>query len=381
MNKPSVLLVTSESYPAFAGDGLSAFSFAKNLGKYGNVALATYSRTIPFEKKEKIENIYIFRVKYSGRNIISKIVSRIRFIIMIISKGRNYSTWLTFGLLPGVTLLMILGRLMHRKIIFRPTLYGFDSLNNEKMGNLSLNLIQKLSSGFFIRNSKMISPSYLQYHSKRIFFSSQGVQVERFRKPNECNTSSLRQKYSIPQNAKVLLMVGHLNTRKGFPEIAQWISRIPEKPFLVQVGGRNTNTQDVPLIAKEVELTNKVKALLGERFIPFPPTHEVEEFYWLSDIFLMASYVEGFPSNALLEAMASSTPVLCRKIEGYDDYMKDSENALLYSNETEFRTSCNKLLSDNSFALQLAQNAYTEIIDKHNIDNVSRLFIEFASAL
>lgn len=358
-----LLIISSETYPTYGGDGLSAYRFACSLQKYCKTAILSFSRDRSFKKTENIDGVKTFRTTYIGTSYISKAISRIKLVNLAWKIGKHHNVWLIYGLLPGATLLVMLAKLVGRKVIFRPTLTGFDTINKQNTSKISLRTIFFLADGFFIRNSKMIS----EHHKKKkiIFYSSQGVQVERFR-TNKTIRSSLRLKHKIPNKGTIILMVGHLSNRKGFPEIAHWIKNLKSEPFLVHVGEK-----------KQIEILSEVKRILGKRFISLPPNHSIEEFYWMSDLFVLGSIAEGFPSNTILEAMASSLPVLCRRIEGYDDYITDGYNAGLFSNEEEFKNGFEKIVRNKKYAMDMAKNALNDIITKYNIETVASEFYSF----
>lgn len=358
-----LLIFSSETYPTFGGDGLSAFRFACGLQEYCETLILSFSRDSSFKKTEDIDGVRIFRTNYFGISYISKAISRLKLVNLAWQRGKHYNVWLIYGLLPGAALLVLLAKVLGCKVIFRPTLSGFDTINKKNLTKISLRTIYFLADGFFIRNSKMLSENLKK--NKIIFYSSQGVQLERF-SINKKLPRNLRTKYKIPDTATIILMVGHLSKRKGFPEIAHWIKKLNSEPLLVHVGEK-----------QEIEILNEVSTILGKRFISFPPNHSIEEFYWMSDLFVLDSIAEGFPSNTILEAMASSLPILCRRIEGYEDYITDGCNAGLFSNEEEFRNGFEKIIGNKTYAIGIAENAFNDITTKHNIKTVASEFYSF----
>lgn len=358
-----LLLFTSETYPTYGGDGLSAYRFANSMGEYCETSIISYSRNSSLNEFDKANGVKIFRARYSGTSYISKIISRVKLLNLAKQIGKSYKVWVIYGLFPGAALVVMLAKAWGCKIIYRPTLSNFDTIKKENLRRISLRIIYLLADGFFIRNSKMFSDCYR--NNKPIFQSSQGVQIERFRK-KEGLRAEARKRFNIPESAIVVLMVGHLSSRKGFPQIADWINNLEDKPLLVHVGEKH-----------DVNIKKQVRKILGNRFISFPATHQIEEYYWLSDLFVMASYIEGFPSNTILEAMASSLPIMCKRIEGYEDYLIDGHNAVLFDNEIEFRRGYEKIISNKSFSTNILENALYEVISRHNIETVSLQFMDF----
>ncbi len=74
---------------------------------------------------------------------------------------------------------------------------------------------------------------------------------------------------------------------------------------------------------------NKYVYLAGEI-----PHCELPKTYLENDIFVLASHSEGRP-NVVLEAMASSMPIVASNIDGTNEIAIDGKNALLFDKESD----------------------------------------------
>lgn len=140
--------------------------------------------------------------------------------------------------------------------------------------------------------------------------------------------NALRDQLNIPQDAKVVGIVGRVVREKGYFEFAEMARRIsalhPNVYFLV-VGDALPTDRDgmVPELKRLVE-TSGLQAKF--RFTGF--TDQVPEHLQVMDIFVLPSYREGFP-RSVLEAMSCSLPVVATKIRGCREAVVPGETGLL----------------------------------------------------
>ena len=140
--------------------------------------------------------------------------------------------------------------------------------------------------------------------------------------------NALRYQLNIPQDAKVVGVVGRVVREKVYFEFAEMARRIsathPNTYFLV-VGDALPTDRDgmVPELKRLVE-TSGLQAKF--RFTGF--TEQVPEHLQIMDIFVLPSYREGFP-RSVLEAMSCSLPVVATKIRGCREAVVPGETGLL----------------------------------------------------
>jgi len=96
------------------------------------------------------------------------------------------------------------------------------------------------------------------------------------------------------------------------------------------------------------------------------------------DIFLLPSRSEGF-SLALLEAAASKLPLIASNIPGNDEFVKDGITGLLFDieNPNQLVEKINKIAEDKDLVKQLAENAYSSVMNNYLVKNLIERFEEF----
>lgn len=136
--------------------------------------------------------------------------------------------------------------------------------------------------------------------------------------------TALREKWSIPGDAYIILGLGRLHPNKGFSDLLQAFSRLPSdlhgRPLrLVMVG-------DGPLVAK---LRAEASQLgLGERITWTGWQYDPSPWYQLADVFVCSSRHEPL-GNVILEAWANSTPIVSTAAEGPLELVTPEHDAIL----------------------------------------------------
>ncbi|WP_149277093.1 glycosyltransferase [Pareuzebyella sediminis] len=124
-----------------------------------------------------------------------------------------------------------------------------------------------------------------------------------------------------------LITVGRFAIQKGHLRLLKALSRY-NMPFHYTMIGSGEGHEKIFAFIDEHGLSDKIT------HVPF--TDNVQQYLEKSDLYLLGSYVEGFP-NSLLEACAVGTPVLAFKAPGgIDEIIIEGVNGYLADNEEDF---------------------------------------------
>lgn len=142
-----------------------------------------------------------------------------------------------------------------------------------------------------------------------------------------------RREIGVPIEATLMISVGELSNRKNHKVVINSLQRLTSDYWYAIVGKGDLEDE-----LKDMDKTGRLK-LLGFRT-------DVASLLHCSDLFVFPSLQEGLPV-ALMEAMASSLPVICSKIRGNIDLISD-DNCLFYPNDEKklFAKICNALTMD-----------------------------------
>lgn len=139
-----------------------------------------------------------------------------------------------------------------------------------------------------------------------------GIDLDRFQ---PVPRAEARQRFGLPEDARVLVSVGALVERKGFHRVIECLPELlqeqPNLHYLI-VGGANPEGDMLP------ELRAQVAAAGLEEKVHFLGALPPEDLKWplsAADVFVLATRNEGW-ANVFLEAMACGLPVVATDVGG-----------------------------------------------------------------
>lgn len=133
----------------------------------------------------------------------------------------------------------------------------------------------------------------------------------------------LRKELNIKNSDMVLISVGELNSNKNHEVVIKALAQLHNSEIKYVICGQGELKEYLEQLAEKLGVENCVK-LLGYR-------NDVPELLTMADVFVFPSKREGLPV-ALIEAMASGLPVICRDIRGNRDLVVDGKGGLLIEN-------------------------------------------------
>ena len=198
---------------------------------------------------------------------------------------------------------------------------------------------------------------------KKINIIPTGMDIERFSNIDKKEVDKLNKKYKL-ENSFVVGSVSRLGKEKSVDkliiEFSKLIDKIPNIKLLLVGDGPD----------KKV-LKDLVKDLNIEDYVVFVgkvPIEKIQNYYHLMDVFSTFSTTET-QGLTVLEALASSIPVVAIKDDSFEGVIKNNKNGYLFSKNIDFVNTVYKLYSNKSFYKELSEGAY-----KTALDNSSDVF-------
>ena len=176
-----------------------------------------------------------------------------------------------------------------------------------------------------IANSQMVKNdivSTYKINPKKISVIHNGIEIKKFN--YQKSFDKLSNEFSIKKDQKILLYVGSGFKRKGVKEFLQIISKLRNLDIKAFVIGKEKD------IEYYQELSLKLK--IDDRVIFTGPREDVDDFYTISDIFLLPTHYEPF-SNVVLEAMGFENAVFTTKQNGASEGL---DSSFIMNNPSDF---------------------------------------------
>ena len=162
----------------------------------------------------------------------------------------------------------------------------------------------------------------------------------------------LRKKVGLKKDDFVLLYVGRIAAEKNISfllDCQKVLSKKCPNIKLLVVG-------DGPDLEKHKEETKSSAFNDSVIFVGKVPLTEVAKYYQLGDVFVTASQTET-QGLTVIEAMASSMPVVCMKDESFMNTVVPDLNGYMFENKREYRNIITDLYNDSDKLMRLKKQA------------------------
>jgi glycosyltransferase involved in cell wall biosynthesis len=199
----------------------------------------------------------------------------------------------------------------------------------------------------------LINEGVLQPNKVSVIGNGSICGVDSMRFHSDAKTrQSLRRRFGIASEVRVILFVGRLNYDKGLLDLVaafHLLARDYPDVVLFMVGTEESISFDR---IQELCVTEQNRLY----YAPFTTTPE--EYMIAADIFCMPSYREGF-GLAVIEAAACGVPAVASRIYGIIDAVEDGKTGLLFppGDVDSLRQALSSLLTDKELRQKMGERA------------------------
>ena len=191
-------------------------------------------------------------------------------------------------------------------------------------------------------------------YERNIHIIPTGIDVERFYKENVSSkeVEQIKKDLNIRKDDFVILFVGRIGKEKSIDVLIEgqhaFIRKYPHCKLMII--GDGPDAPHYMKLVKKLKLENNVK------FVGKIPWDEIPKYYQIADIFATASRTET-QGLTVIEAMASSLPVVAADDDSFKDIIINDLNGYLFSNKKQYRKIIEKLLDDKEKVSYLSKQA------------------------
>jgi len=204
--------------------------------------------------------------------------------------------------------------------------------------------------------------------------------------PNGIEAEWFADSVDLPKGkTKTVLTVGRLHPGKGqqvFLKAAAIVhAKFPDTRFIIAGEEYRTSLEDLGFNQTLIDLAQELGISDSVEFVGY--TGNLRELYRQASVVVLASFEETFGLVAL-EAMAAARPIVASRIPGVTELVQDGQTGLLFEagSHEDLAEKVIALLSDESLALSLSENALSVAGSKYSLTNtVKRLEGIYSSML
>lgn len=168
---------------------------------------------------------------------------------------------------------------------------------------------------------------------------------------------------------KQIVYVGRLSKEKGVARLIEAFSKISDKNWKLILAGGGPENSHLRSLVQELGLQDRVE-FLGKVI-------EVDVLFAESSIFVLPSFLEGFP-NALCEAMSAGLPCICFDCIPHEEIIVDGENGFVVKDGdlNALAAIIDRLADDVNYRHRIGAKAL-EINTKLGIDIIGQEYLKF----
>lgn len=183
------------------------------------------------------------------------------------------------------------------------------------------NILEKLD-GVIAVSKFLLAQIPEELHSKVGFLTvlRNGIDTQRFQPVSPFEKRSLRKKWGVSPNKKIILYVGRLHPSKGIQLLIQSLKRRGIDHCQLVIVGQSSFSNN-RASAFEKKMMNEIKELSIDSYFFSDITHEnIHEFYQLSDICVVPSLVAEACCLVALEARACGVRTIATDVGAISEY-------------------------------------------------------------
>jgi glycosyltransferase involved in cell wall biosynthesis len=363
----------------YSGGGQQAVLLAERFIKHGHEAVLVGKEF--GDASSAIESVPVWRV---GRTASTRLAEHLALVRLLFRERRRYDTILFFGVDGGFYQFwrwLPLLKVLRKPSVARFTIASSAGTTQKRLGAAVPCLLHDrliTISTALTQSVKNQLPSWWHPHVIQI---SNGVDVGRFHPLNGTSRSRRCLELGLDPSFQYCVFVGRLSHRKGLDLLMESWRRIaascPDARLLL-LGPRRDTYRDV----EDTQFLDTIddyvrKHHLGDSLVEIGFTDEVDRYLQVADAFLSTSRREGCP-NALLEAMATGTPVVASRISNTtDDLITDRADGFITDPEPiSFGNAVIALLRSSELRKRVGETARQTALDRHDIDRVAGHYLD-----
>lgn len=218
------------------------------------------------------------------------------------------------------------------------------------------------------RETAEYASKVFKYKDSDITIVNHGVSPEfaKLMTPNQITAT--RHELNLPVNKLLLTLVGSIEPRKGHDILLQAVAQLPkecrDKIHIVFLGSDKTeNKCNIKWLKDMIARTNTADIVSHFEY------QDSKLFYKISDIFILPSWLEGFPL-VVIEAMLSGNLCIRTDSEGAFEQIADGQTGFIFpkGDIASLTGILEKIIRDDAYRLRIAENGRNHALKNFTSD-------------
>jgi len=355
-NQAKRVLIFSTAYlPLVGGAEIAVDEITKRLPNW-QFDLITAKIQQGFKKKEKINNVNVYRVGFGfGFD---------KFLLPFfgiwkankLERENNYDlTWSIMASFGG-----FLGLFFKKTHLQKPWLLTLQEGDPPEEILKKVGIFKKWFYQIFQKADYFQAISSFLYNwaikngAKAGEIIPNGVDLEIFKPIERINN----------KNEKIILTVSRLVKKNGVDDLIKSVKELQVKLLIL---GNGPDEQELKKLAKNLGIENKVI------FLGYIKYDDLPKYYSIADVFVRASLSEGM-GNVFLEAMATGLPIIGTRIGGIPDFLEDGKTGLFceIKNPQSIAEKIKQILDNDGLRKTLAKNGRDLVWKKYGWNGIAQ---------
>lgn len=274
-------------------------------------------------KNMKLENIKVFEINASKKNIVNSIVQLKRYII-----NNKINIVHNNGVLTEI--ITAFSTRSRNDILKIATVHGFSSYDRMDRSKFERAIFEFLEKKMFKHNDVYIAVSKAIKH----YLEDKGLSSEKIVVIYHGIDKSKKVEYTVTNNNKIIVgSIGRLEKVKGYQYLINAINILINKGYNLecQILGDGSDLDSLILLKNKLGINNNIK------FLGFDDN--INHFLDTLDIYVQPSIQESF-GISILEAMNRSRPVVASNIGGIPEIIKNNVTGILFESQNYNDLAC-----------------------------------------
>jgi len=191
--------------------------------------------------------------------------------------------------------------------------------------------------------------------------------------PNSVDTNLFKSGKRKEEN--MLLFVGRISQSKGLHILLKSLQYLKDSIRLTIIGPPDWDVNYYQNILKMIENENR-KGKHEIKYLGVKEQIELVEWYQKASLFVLPSFIEGFPVT-LLEALSCETPVVATPVGGIPEIIKNHKTGILIptGDSTRLAEAIQYLLENKDIRLKMGREGRTLVTKHHSLEVAAKKLI------